>query len=93
MSHPQPNTFTTYKLSEDEQRNGSSLTSLTVSVLQNLRSSIAEEKLNLVFTPNDVLSFTQQEAYLKGQLDILAYILAANEEAQQFHHITDSTQP
>jgi len=87
MSHPQPNTFTTYKLSEEEQRNGSSLTSLTVSVLQNLRSSIAEEKLNLVFTPNDVLSFTQQEAYLKGQLDILAYILAANEEAQQFHHI------
>jgi len=93
MSHPQPNVFTTYKLSEDEQRNGSALTSLNVSVLQNLRSSIAEEKLNSVFTPNDVLSFTQQEAYLKGQLDILAYILAANEESQQFHHIVDSTQP
>lgn len=82
MGAPAPNTFTSYKLTEKEQRDGALLSSLNVAVLQNLRSSIAEEKLNLVFTPNDVLSFTQQEAHLKGQLDILNYILASHEESQ-----------
>lgn len=88
MSHPINNPFTSYKLSEEEARNGAKLSSLNIAVLQNLRSTTAEEKLNLVFTPNDVLSYTQQEAYLKGQLDLLAYILDANEDAQQYHHIT-----
>ena len=92
MSHPISNTFTTYSLSEDEIRAGQQLNSLNVAVLQNQRSQIAEEKLGLVFTPNDVLSFTQQEAYLKGQLDLLSYILAANEESQQFHHINSISQ-
>lgn len=90
MSHPTPNTFTTYALSEDEVKQGQQLTSLNVAVLQNQRAQIAEEKLSLVFTPNDVLSYTQQEAYLKGQLDLLSYILAANESSQQYHHITIS---
>ncbi len=88
MSHPIPNTFTTYSLSEDEVKHGHRLTSLNIAVLQNQRAQIAEEKLALVFTPNDVLSYTQQEAYLKGQLDLLSYILAANEESQQYHHIS-----
>jgi hypothetical protein len=82
-----PNSFTTYKLSEDEQRQGFNLTSLTTAILQNLRSQIAEEKLNLVFTPNDVLTFTQQEAHLKGQLDVLNYLLASAEESQNYNSI------
>lgn len=87
MSHPTTNTFTTYALSENEVKLGQQLTSLNVAVFQNQRAQIAEEKLSLEFTPNDVLSYTQQEAYLKGQLDLLSYILAANEDSQQFHHI------
>ncbi len=87
MSHPISNTFTTYSLSEEETKLGQQLSSLNVSVLQNQRAQIAEEKLNLVFTPNDVLSYTQQEAYLKGQLDLITYLLSCNEESQKFHHI------
>lgn len=87
MAHPANSTFTSYTLTEDEARNGSILTSLNIAAIQNLRCKIAEEKLNLTFTPNDVLSFTQQEAYLKGQLDILSHLLDLNEEAQQYHHI------
>lgn len=91
MSHPSTNSFSSYNLTEEEFKNGSILTSLNIAVIQNLRSQIAEEKLNLPFTPNDVLSYTQQEAYLKGQLDILAHLLAENEAAtaNQFHTIND----
>ncbi len=87
MPHPTPNTFSSYTLTEQESRTGAQLTSLNVAVLQNLRSNIAEEKLNLAFTPNDIMSYTQQDAYLKGQLDILQYLLTANEDSQQFHTI------
>ena len=81
MSHPIPNTFSTYSLTPQEQRAGMMLTPMNIAVIQNLRSSIAEEKLNLVFTPNDVLSYTQHESYLKGQMDILSHLLNCNEEA------------
>jgi hypothetical protein len=87
MAHPIPNTFSSYNLTEQELKLGAQLSSLNVAVIQNLRSTIAEEKLNLVFTPNDVLSYTQQEAYLKGQLDILQHLLTSNEDSQQFHTI------
>lgn len=82
MANVTSNTFSSYKMTTEESKQGSILSSLNLVVLQNLRASIAEEKLNLQFTPNDVLAFTQQEAYLKGQLDILAYLLANHEEAQ-----------
>ena len=86
MAHPANNTFSSYSLSEEEYRNGALLSSLNVASLQNLRCSIAEEKLRLPFTPNDVLSYTQQEAYLRGQLDILSHLLDLNEDAQQYQH-------
>ena len=87
MTTPIPNTFTSYRLTEEESREGAKLSSLTVACIHNLRSSIAEEKLRLTFTPNDTLSYTQQEAYLRGQLDRLSHLLELNEDAQQYQHI------
>ena len=87
MTTPANNTFTSYQLSEEDSRNGAMLTSLNVAVIQNLRSSIAEEKLRLPFTPNDVLTYSQQEAHLRGQIDILTHLLDLNEDAQQYQHI------
>lgn len=90
MSDPQKyhNTFTTYTLSEAETREGHKLNTLTVAVIHNLRTSIAEEKLALKVNPESINTFLQQEAYLAGQLEILNYILQCNEESQQYHHIT-----
>ena len=87
MPAQKQNTFTSFELNAEETKLGCVLTTLNVAKIQNLRSQIAEEKLNLVFTPNDVLSYTQQEAYLKGQLDILSHLLAENESSQQFHNL------
>lgn len=80
--------FTKFQLNEQEQRLGQQLTSLNVAVIQNIRSGIAEEKIRLTFNPEKVLEFTQNEAYMRGQLDILSYILDCNEDSQQSHHIT-----
>jgi len=82
MSHPKVNTFTSYELSKEEYISGCTLNYLTLSVIQNLRSELAEEKLNLTFTPNNVLDYTQQEAYLKGQIDMLNHLLDLHEAAQ-----------
>lgn len=91
MSHPKANSFTSYELSEDEQRAAHTLSSLNISFIQNLRAAVAEEKLALEFTPNDLNTFLQREAHLKGQLDVLNYILACNEEAQQHHNSNHSS--
>ncbi len=71
--------FYKFKLTPEEQEAGHTLGGLTITVLHNLRTDIAEQKLNLTFTPNDVLGFTQQESYLKGQLDMLSYLIDASE--------------
>lgn len=62
---------------------GTILSSLNLAVIQNLRVDIAEQKLNLVFTPNDVLSYTQQEAFLAGQLEILQHIIDTSEASSK----------
>lgn len=89
MPHPVPNSFTSYHLTEDEQRQAEQLSSLTVANIHNLRSNIAQEKLTLTFTNQQ--DFIQQEAFLRGQLDILTYLLDCNENSQQFHHIITNT--
>ncbi len=46
----------------------------TEAMITNLRVDIAISKINLEFTPNDPLGYAQQEAYLRGQLDILQFL-------------------
>ena len=72
---PKATSFTRIELTEEETLSGFSFTPLNQAVIQNLIADIAEEKLTLKFTPNDVLSYTQQEASLAGQLDILKYLI------------------
>ena len=73
--------FTKLDLNPTEYKAGSTLTYLNIAVIQNLIADIAEEKLALKFTPNDVLTFTQQEAELTGQLGILKHLLSLHESA------------
>ena len=75
------NSFTTYDLTEKEVLQGSILTIQQVQVLQNQRATIAEERLALTFDPSDITGFAQAEAYKKGQLDIISWLLDASVEA------------
>lgn len=83
------NSFTSYQLTAEETKLGSQLTELNVALIQNLKSQIAEELLSLDFTPNDILSYTQQEAYKKGQLAAFSYLLQLDADSKQFHKIED----
>lgn len=73
------NSFQTYLLTPDEQEVGSLLNAVQRAVLQNLRVDIIEQKLLLAPTTSDLNQFIQQEAYLRGQLQIIEYLLAASD--------------
>ena len=83
------NSFTSHQLTADEYNSAAQLTELTIALIQNLKSQIAEELLALDFTPNDVLSYTQQEAYKKGQLAAFSYLLQIAADSKPFHTIED----
>jgi hypothetical protein len=79
MSHLIQNTFSTYQLDEDELVQGSLLTTLQKQVIQTQIGTIADEKLRLEFDSDKPMQFMQQEAYKRGQLDALNYLLQASE--------------
>lgn len=82
MSHILPNSFTSYFLSREDELKGSILSPLQIQCIQNLLSGVAEEKIALMFDPREPNLFLQQEAYKRGQLDTLKYLLVNSEACQ-----------
>jgi len=78
-----PNTFKLYALSSKETLLGSVLTELQTQVLHNLRTVVAEEKLYLEYDIANPTEFIQQEAYKRGQLDLISHILDLSKAAQE----------
>ena len=75
MAQITPNSFTTYELNEDETKHGSMLTIQQIRVIQNAIAMHAELRLALVYDPEKPLSFLQEEAYNKGAIDALKYLV------------------
>ena len=73
-----PHTFNRYELTDEEQRAGQALTLSNTAVIQNLIAEKAEAKIGLVLDTKDIDSYMQNEAYLRGQIDVLNYLLACN---------------
>jgi hypothetical protein len=76
-----PNQFSTYELNEEEMIQGSILTITQKQVLQNHMASIASEKLAAAYDPTDHLTSIQKEAYNRGQIDLVMYILDQSDAA------------
>ena len=76
------NQFQSWNLPPEEFLQGGLLTSLQKQVIQNQIASVATQKINLTFTPADPLSFAQDEAHLRGQIDALSYLLTLSEQAE-----------
>ena len=76
------NTFTTWKLTKEETLQGTMLSRLHKLVIQNQIAALAESKLSLKFTPNNLNDYTQQEAYLTGKIDMLQTIVLNSNEAE-----------
>lgn len=75
------NTFTSFALSPTEENTGSILNQYQLYLLQNDLSTVAEQKLNLTYDPHNHIEVALQDAYLKGQLDFIRYLLSRHEDA------------
>ena len=75
MATPINNTYTTYDLSEEESLQGAILNDTQQQVLQTQLATYAEEKLAMPFDTQNPGVFAQQEAYKRGQMDAVTYIL------------------
>ena len=77
------NNFAAWRLSEEEEREGSIFTITQAQVLQNELSIAAEELLALKYTPEEPLKYTQQEAEKRGKLEFIQYLLDRSIALQQ----------
>lgn len=73
-----PNSFTTYDLDDAAVLQGSVYNELQLQVLHNHLATYAEEKIALDFDPEKTLQFAQDEASLKGKLELLQYLIDAS---------------
>lgn len=79
-----PNSFTSYKLTDEEVLQGSVYNDLQTKVLQNLLSTYAEEKLALDYDPEHKEQFLQNEAILKGSIELIQFLLQTSVTSQEF---------
>ena len=83
-----PNDFSQYEFTEKEEIEAAKLTNYQRMHVQNLIASISMEKISHEPTPDNFSEFIQKEAYLRGQIDSLKYLLeldrfaCENEELQ-----------
>jgi hypothetical protein len=69
------NQFVTYELTEKEYQQATQFTDLQRAMLQNEYAAKAASRLALVFNPAAAHEFVQEEAYLKGQMELLESLL------------------
>jgi hypothetical protein len=72
----QDDPFTTYKFSEEEISLARQLSPEQRCYYQTLMADAAQEKIGMMYDPYKQRNFLQQEAYLRGQIDILNMILS-----------------
>ena len=71
-----PHSFTRYELSPEEYASGAALSESSRALIQNLVAAASEEKIQLVLDETKIINFAQQDAYLRGQIDILQHLLS-----------------
>jgi hypothetical protein len=72
------NITTTYQLTPEEEISAKQFTELNLAYLNNERANIVLSRLSLCYDPQNPIDFAQQEAYFKGQLDLLSNLIAAS---------------
>ena len=75
------NSFTSYELTDKEALQSSVFTFLQLQNLQNQLAACAEEKLNLEFDTEHPNEFVQQEAYKRGQIELLKFLIDSSADA------------
>lgn len=81
MAHFIPNTFSSYQLNVDEQKEASKLTSLQAMQIQNQISAYAQDVVNIKLDVANTNGYIQELAYKQGAIDALQYLLNLSEAA------------
>jgi len=76
------NTFTAWELTEEEEHQGAMFTITQIQALQNQLAMCAEEKLALEFDPLHPELYAQAEAFKRGQISILQYLIDTSHALQ-----------
>lgn len=95
MQHNLNSNYITHIMSEHETINGMILNHLQKGVLQNRKVEVMEQLVGLTptsMTEDGKETYWQQEAYLRGQLDILTHLLTASESVEQTLEQTQSNE-
>lgn len=77
-----PNDFSSWQLSPAEEESGQILTYEQKAVLQNKLAEIVRDKLNITLDVNNPVKFAQEEAYLKGQMDLVVWLLDTSQSVE-----------
>lgn len=75
--------FTAVSLTDDDVLVGSVFTYAQKCVLQNHLSSTAEQKVNIQLDPNNFMESVKRDSYMKGQIDMLLYLLECSDVAAE----------
>lgn len=77
-----PHSFTQYELTEEENKAGHLFTESNRGIIQNMISEAANARIALTLDPQNINAFVQAEAYLKGKIDALQYLLEMHKYVQ-----------
>jgi len=75
--------FQTFPLSGTNLLQGQIFSELQKQVIQNEIAQIAEQIISLNFDPTNPHKFVQDDSFLKGQIQVLQYLLTRSEEAKE----------
>lgn len=70
------NVFQQFEFTAEEYNNAIQFNDLQRALLRTELAAKAQLRLALVFVPTAAHEFVQQEAYLKGQMEVLDYLLS-----------------
>ena len=87
MAQLQLNTFTSFVLTEDEEKQGSMFTIDQKRVLQNLLVTYAEAGRAIDYSPDKILEFVQQDYFNKGAVAVLKHLISTSDDLQQLDTI------
>jgi hypothetical protein len=73
--------FTKYNLTQQEELSGSILTPEQLCMIQTECAQVAEQILNLEYSPDNPLKSVQNDAFLKGQLSVYQLLIDRSSEA------------
>ena len=92
MSTMIPNTFSSYSFTPEEEIQARLLSTLQKQNIQNQISMVATNVLNLEYDVQNPLKFAQDEAFLKGQIQVLTYLLDSSDSAESMFSGQDQPQ-